>query len=135
MTVRVLVVDDSVDVRRLLIAIIDGHDNCWSVVGEAADGQQAIEIAAATQPDLVLLDLSMPVMDGLEALPLILLAAPAARRRRAERISQPYRTRCRHHRRCRGLSGEESLGVDVDPAIAQLLPGIEARPTHPLEPV
>ena len=78
MTVRMLVVDDSIDVRRLLIAIIDGSDNSWSVIGEAADGRQAIDVAAVTQPDLVLLDLSMPVMDGLQALPHILRAAPGA---------------------------------------------------------
>jgi YesN/AraC family two-component response regulator len=78
MTVRVLVVDDSADVRRLLSAIIDGPDDRWSVVGEAADGREAIDVARLTQPDLVLLDLSMPVMDGLEALPLIKVAAPGA---------------------------------------------------------
>lgn len=79
MTVRVLVVDDSSDVRRLLVTIIEGHDKCWSVVGEAVDGRDAIVVAGFVQPDLVLLDLSMPVMDGLEALPQILLAAPGAK--------------------------------------------------------
>lgn len=78
MTVRVLVVDDSTDVRRLVVAILEGEDKNWNVVGEAENGQQAVEMAEVVQPDLVLLDLSMPVMDGLEALPLIRAAAPGA---------------------------------------------------------
>jgi DNA-binding NarL/FixJ family response regulator len=49
------------------------------VVGEASSGRDGVELAAETRPDLVLLDLSMPDMDGLEAIPLIRAAAPDAR--------------------------------------------------------
>jgi len=49
------------------------------VVGEAADGQEAVRIASALQTQIVLLDIAMPVLDGLEALPLILECAPQAR--------------------------------------------------------
>lgn len=75
---RVLVVDDSEDLRLLLrmrMERLEGLD----VVGEAEDGMQAVEMAAALQPDLVVLDLAMPRMDGLEALPLIREAAPGVR--------------------------------------------------------
>ena len=75
---RVLLVDDAADVRRLIAALIDVHDQGWSVVGEAANGREAIENAPPTDPDLVLLDLSMPVMDGLEALPHLRRAVPGA---------------------------------------------------------
>lgn len=75
---RVLVVDDVRDLRMLLRMALE-HDGSFQVVAEAADGVQAIEQARAHQPDLVVLDLSMPVLDGLEALPGILEAAPAAR--------------------------------------------------------
>lgn len=46
------------------------------VVGQAKDGREAVQLAASEQPDIVLLDLSMPEMDGMEALPLIRSVAP-----------------------------------------------------------
>lgn len=78
MTVRVLVVDDASYIRRLVAEIISDYGNGWTLAGEAADGREAIEVADKTQPDLVLLDLSMPVMDGLEALPGLRQSAPRA---------------------------------------------------------
>ena len=53
--------------------------NGLTVVGEAADGLAAVELASELQPDLVMLDLAMPRMDGLEALPLIRAAVPGVR--------------------------------------------------------
>ncbi|MET0997372.1 MAG: PAS domain-containing protein, partial [Marmoricola sp.] len=66
----VLVVDDAEDLRTLLRARMEAYRGL-TVVGEAADGVAAVELASELQPDLVLLDLAMPRMDGLEALPLI----------------------------------------------------------------
>ena len=71
---RILVVDDSSDIR-LLIGRQLRSDGRYDVVGEAADGEEAVSATAALQPDVVLLDLSMPRMDGLQALPLVLGAA------------------------------------------------------------
>ena len=51
----------------------------FTVVGEASSGEEGIAVAASTQPDVVLLDLSMPGMDGVRALPLLLEAAPDTR--------------------------------------------------------
>lgn len=62
---RILVVDDNAVIRRTLRNIIEFHG--WTVCGEAADGRDAIEKAKALCPDLIVLDLSMPVMNGLEA--------------------------------------------------------------------
>jgi len=73
--VRVLVVDDNDDVRRLLTIQLETVGE-YDVVGEAADGREAVELATELQPDVVVLDLAMPVMDGLEALPLIKAAVP-----------------------------------------------------------
>jgi DNA-binding NarL/FixJ family response regulator len=75
--VRVLVCDDSGEFRRVLgmvLALGDGLE----VVGEASDGREAIERAERCRPDVVLLDLAMPVLDGLEALPEIRRVAPQA---------------------------------------------------------
>jgi PAS domain S-box-containing protein len=71
---RVLVVDDSEDVRLLLRLKLQSLGE-FEIVGEAADGEEAVRKAATLKPDLVLLDLAMPRMDGLEALPLILAEA------------------------------------------------------------
>ncbi|WP_018353328.1 PAS domain S-box protein [Longispora albida] len=66
-TVRVLVADDSADIRLALRAVI-GSIPGVAVVAEAADGAEAVFQTANLRPDLVLLDLAMPVMDGLQAL-------------------------------------------------------------------
>lgn len=75
---RVLVIDDADGVRDLLCTLLDCEED-FAVVGRAGDGREAIAMAAATQPDLVVLDVAMPVMDGVTALPGIRRAAPAAR--------------------------------------------------------
>ncbi len=72
---RVVIVDDAADLR-LLVRYVLQLDDAFEVVGEAADGAEGVEVATREQPDLVLLDLSMPDMDGLEALPLIQQAVP-----------------------------------------------------------
>lgn len=72
--VSVLIVDDVSDLR-LLTRLALRHTE-FHVVAEAADGAAAIEMAGRERPQLVLLDLSMPVMDGLEALPRIKRASP-----------------------------------------------------------
>ena len=64
--VRVLLADDEAHVR-LFVKTVVGSMGC-QVVAEAADGRQALELFDKTQPDLVLLDINMPVMDGMAAL-------------------------------------------------------------------
>ena len=73
-TCRVAIADDAPDVRMLLRTILE--EEGFTVVGEARNGVEAVELAETEQPDVMLLDLSMPVMDGLEALPLIRDASP-----------------------------------------------------------
>lgn len=75
---RVVVCDDVDDYRELLVILLE-RTGRLSVVGEAANGSAAIEVVRLQQPDVVLLDLAMPMMDGMEALPLIRSAAPATR--------------------------------------------------------
>jgi DNA-binding NarL/FixJ family response regulator len=71
---RVLVVDDHPLTRDALASLL--VQGGFDVVGEAGDGDEAIALAAELQPDLVLLDLSMPGLDGLSALPRLRAAAP-----------------------------------------------------------
>ena len=64
--ITVLLVDDHLLVRAGLAALIDGTDDL-RVVGQAENGRRALELAAELRPDVVLMDLSMPVMDGVAA--------------------------------------------------------------------
>lgn len=72
---RTLVVDDHEELRKLLRSILQAKTECV-VVGEAADGLQAIEQAKELQPDLILLDLSLPKLNGMEAGRRILKLSP-----------------------------------------------------------
>jgi DNA-binding NarL/FixJ family response regulator len=75
--IRVLVIDDSAEIRdavRLALA----RDADFELVAEASTGETGVSAAMTHQPDLVLLDIAMPDMDGLQALPLIRSAAPGS---------------------------------------------------------
>jgi DNA-binding NarL/FixJ family response regulator len=65
-TASVLVVDDQALLRIAFSSLIDAEDDL-EVVGEAADGRQAVELATRLSPDVVVMDVRMPVMDGIEA--------------------------------------------------------------------
>jgi DNA-binding NarL/FixJ family response regulator len=65
-TTSVLVVDDQALLRTAFSSLIDAEDD-MEVVGQAADGRQAVELAAGLAPDVVVMDVRMPVMDGIEA--------------------------------------------------------------------
>jgi DNA-binding NarL/FixJ family response regulator len=75
---RVLLVDDAEEVRFLVRRVLL-RDQRFTVVAEATNGRLGVEEARLHQPDVLLLDLAMPVLDGLAALPLIREAAPDAR--------------------------------------------------------
>lgn len=77
MSNRLLIVDDAMIMRLRIreIAIQSG----WEVVGEAASGEQAIEMFRSLKPDLVTMDIVMPQMDGVEALRIIREEDPNAR--------------------------------------------------------
>lgn len=75
--VRVVLVDDAVEIRELLGFTL-ARTSDFTVVAEAADGAAGVRAVADTRPDLVLLDVSMPVMDGLEALRVIRSECPDA---------------------------------------------------------
>jgi CheY-like chemotaxis protein len=63
---RVLVVDDNAIIRQTLALLLEDQPDI-QVIGEASDGRQAVKLARTLRPDVVLMDLKMPVMDGVEA--------------------------------------------------------------------
>ena len=83
--IRVLVCDD-VEAFRALMRYTLQEDPGIEVVGEAADGMAAIDAAERLQPDVVLLDLTMPILDGIDAIPVMLAARAGHAGRRPERL-------------------------------------------------
>jgi DNA-binding NarL/FixJ family response regulator len=73
--IRVLVVDDHPVVRQGLVSVLSDQDDL-EVVGQAGTGREAIALALRLRPDVVLLDLEMPEIDGVQAIPELLAAAP-----------------------------------------------------------
>ena len=76
MGARILVVDDAAFMRMMIKDILT--KNGYNVVGEAENGAKAVEKYAETKPDLVLMDITMPEMDGIQALKKIKEADPKA---------------------------------------------------------
>jgi DNA-binding NarL/FixJ family response regulator len=86
--VRVLVADDADGVRELVILLLDMEKD-FTVVGQARDGLEAVDQARVLQPDLVVLDVSMPRLDGITATPHILRASPTSRVALFTGLSEP----------------------------------------------
>ena len=76
--IRLLICDDSAEARRMLRTILAG-DRELEIVGEASDGSEAIALAVDLQPDVVLMDVEMPVLDGVEATKRVREHFPATR--------------------------------------------------------
>jgi DNA-binding NarL/FixJ family response regulator len=77
-TVRVLVVDDHLLFADMLTLALE-LEGRFEVIGHARNGREAVERAAWLRPDVVVMDIQMPVLDGIEATPLVLAAAPGTR--------------------------------------------------------
>ena len=75
---RILIADDHALVRRGIVATLAEHPG-WSVVAEASDGREALELATRLQPEVAVLDMTMPSMNGLDATRAILAASPQTR--------------------------------------------------------
>lgn len=78
MPIRVLLVDDSAVIRGLMAKALS-VDSAIEIVGTAANGSMAINMAKEMHPDVIILDIEMPLMDGLQALPDILKVSPSSK--------------------------------------------------------
>lgn len=87
--VGVLLVDDDPDVRRLMEVML-GEEGRFCVVGRARDGAEALRLAALARPDVIVLDLHMPGMDGFTALPRLRACLPEARIVVVSAFPDPY---------------------------------------------
>jgi DNA-binding NarL/FixJ family response regulator len=120
MAVRVLIADDDISIRRLLRRLIESHEG-WSVCGDAQDGQEAVAKTSQLNPDVLVLDLAMPDMNGLQAareisqktpeLPMLLLTV--------QQVSKELNAEAAHA----GFKGvvSKSTGSEVVKAIEVLL--------------
>lgn len=118
MNCRVVLIDDDEDVAVLIEAML-GDDPRFDVVGVARDGEAGVELADTLQPDAVVLDLELPGLDGIEAIPLLRQRAPGAKIVVFSAFPDPYT-----------LLDVIERGADayVDKAAtwAQLVPALEA---------
>ncbi|MDQ3962864.1 MAG: response regulator transcription factor [Actinomycetota bacterium] len=78
MPTRILIVDDVPELRQIFRVMLEG-DERFEIVGEAADGLDAIAKAGDLKPDVVLLDIAMPKLDGIAAIPEIHRASPGVK--------------------------------------------------------
>jgi DNA-binding NarL/FixJ family response regulator len=127
-TIRLLLVDDHALLRAGLSALLDGAEGI-TVVGEAADGRQALAATAELAPDVVLMDLSMPVMDGVTATRELIAAHP--------QVAVVVLTSFSERARVRDAIDAGAVGYllkDSDPA--DLVAGVRAaaRGEAPLDP-
>jgi DNA-binding NarL/FixJ family response regulator len=122
MAVRILLVDDNAVVRRALRCSIESQTD-WEVAGEAENGKVAIELVQRSSPDVIILDLSMPVMNGLDAARHIKALSPQTRILLFTLHASPQLTEDARRVGINDvLSKADGLGATVLGAVRSLLP-------------
>ena len=114
MTIRVLIVDDSVLIKEILRDIFDDYDD-FEVVGEAGNGQEAVTLTLAHKPDLITMDLEMPVMDGFQAIQEIMqkIAVPILVVSSVVDADKAYRAIS-----CGALDAVQKPGIDLEEQVS-----------------
>lgn len=116
--VRVVVVDDDEDLRNLIEVMID-QDSRFRLVGAAQDGVEAVSLVARLQPDAVILNVRLPGLDGIDALPLLRRRAPKAKMVAYSTFPDPWTLAA-------VLQAGADTYLDVRATWSELLPTLEA---------
>ena len=126
---RILVADDVPMVRAGLKSLLETHEG-WSVCGEAGDGQDAVQKALDLTPDVVLLDVSMPHLNGLQAAEIIKKYLPSATIYFVTQYHSLEMTRATAEVGARGCIAKVHIPTDLVPAIEAAIdfPPVELRP-------
>ena len=123
MGVRILIVDDNAPIRAGLRLALESHDD-WEICGEAANGVEAIEKYCKLRPDLLIVDVSMPVMNGLDASLEILKLSPQIRILLYTSYLTPQLIEIAHKSGIRGTVSKDAMHLVV-PGLEALLRGEE----------
>lgn len=111
-----IVCDDNRSFRELLVLLLALEDGL-TVVGEAADGCEAVDVARELQPDVVVLDVAMPKLDGIQALPLIREASPDSE---VVIVTAFGSDRIRSHALQAGACRYVEKGLDISAIVAEI---------------
>src|SRR6516162_1433554 len=125
-TVEILIADDHASFRRSLRTFLESQPN-WRTCGEAVDGVEAIEKAKALRPDVILMDVTMPRMDGLQATRAIRRELPGTRVIIVSQNDPRSVSRQRVEAGAHGFVTKARLVQDLVPAIQSLLRGGDAE--------
>jgi DNA-binding NarL/FixJ family response regulator len=112
MSVRILIVDDNAPIRAALRLVLESHVD-WEVCGEAANGIEAIERYRRLRPDLMIVDVSMPVMNGLDASLEILKFSPKIRILLYTSYLTPQLIQIAHNSGIRGTVSKDAMHLVV----------------------
>jgi DNA-binding NarL/FixJ family response regulator len=126
---RILVADDVPMVRAGLKSLLETHEG-WSVCGEAGDGRDAVQKALDLTPDVVLLDVSMPHLNGLQAAEIIKKHLPSATIYFVTQYHSLEMARATAEVGARGCIAKVHIPTDLVPAIEAAIdfPPVELRP-------
>jgi DNA-binding NarL/FixJ family response regulator len=121
-TLRILIADDSELIRTSMIAILKSRP-AWEICGEASDGADAIQKAISIRPDVVLLDISMPGKNGLEAARMIRQELPGVKILIVSLNDAAFTLPSALAAGANGCIGKDRLTTDLVPAVEAFDPG------------